>query len=324
MPTPGVGQALIRVDRVGICGSDLHIFHGKHPRATFPRIQGHEASGALVELGPNYTGSFRAGDRVTIDPLISCGSCYACRQHRSNCCPSLQVIGAHIDGLLQECAVLPVFTLHPANQLDPDLAALCEPVSVGVQAVHRGAVLSGEQILVVGAGPIGAAVALAAIDRGARVMAVDKLESRLDLMRHLGVEKTALADDTSLRDTVLDWTGGEGPPVAIDVVGAPSVIRQCCELVSPAGRVVIVGLSDQEVRLPIVDFTYKEMTILGSRASAGRFGEAIALVERYRDRLARLITHRFSLDETQAAIVFASEHPAECQKVIIDVSNGDN
>ena len=119
MLTPGAGQALIRVDRVGICGSDLHIFHGKHPRATFPRIQGHEASGEIVELGPDYTGTLQTGVRVTIDPLIPCGSCYACRQHRSNCCPRLVVIGAHIDGLLQEYAVVPDHTLHLANQRLP-------------------------------------------------------------------------------------------------------------------------------------------------------------------------------------------------------------
>jgi 2-desacetyl-2-hydroxyethyl bacteriochlorophyllide A dehydrogenase len=319
VPSPATGEVLIQTECVGICGSDVHIFHGRHPRATFPRIQGHEASALIVEFGPGYRGSLQPGDRVTIDPLIPCGTCYACRIDRSNCCPNITIIGAHVHGLLQEFAVVPLSTIHVARQLDAAEAALCEPMSVGVQAIDRGAVKPGEQVLVIGAGPIGAAVALAAIDRGARVLAVDRLKSRLEYLQALGVEATIVAGENDLRDAVFAWSGGNGPSVTIDVVGTPSVIRQCCELVSPAGRVVIVGLSDQEVSLPIVDFTYKEMTILGSRASAGKFPEAIDLVERYRERLRPLITHRFPLDEIQSALEFATDHPSETQKVMIVV-----
>jgi L-gulonate 5-dehydrogenase len=120
---------------------------------------------------------------------------------------------------------------------------------------------------------------------------------------------------------VRDWTGGDGPSVVVDAVGAPAVIRQCVDLVASAGRVVVIGLSDKEVSLPIIDFTRKELTILGSRNNAGHFGEAVDLVRRHRQRVATMITHSFPLDETPVAIKFAAEHPEEAEKVMVHVTD---
>jgi L-gulonate 5-dehydrogenase len=324
IPNPAPGEVLVRVERVGICGSDLHIFHGQHPRATFPRIQGHEASVRIVEIGGGYTGSLQVDDRVVIDPLLPCGTCYACRQGRGNCCPNVQVIGAHIDGLMQEFAVVPESALYAATSLSADLAALCEPLSIGVQAAHRAAIHTGEQVVVFGAGPIGAGVAIAAIDRGARVMAIERLASRLDHLMGLGAERAILAGESDIKEAVQEWTQGDGPAVTIDAVGTPSVIRQCCDLVAPAGRVVIVGLSKEEVSLPIADFTYKEMTILGTRGGVGRFPETLELLKRKSYLLVKLITHRFPLEEVQTALAFATDHAASSQKVMIEVWNASH
>ncbi len=318
-PVPGPGEILVRVERVGICGSDLHIFGGHHPTATFPRVQGHEASARVESLPDGYAGFLSAGDRVAVDPLITCGECYACRIGRSNCCPNLRVIGAHVDGFLQELIAVPHSNVYPVAALSADDVILCEPVSVGLQAVVRAGIEAGEHVLIIGAGPIGACTAIAAIDRGARVMMVDTVQERLDAALRFGADAIALANAPHLDDTIRDWSGPDGPPVTIDAVGHPSVIQQCCRLVAPAGRVVIVGLSDQQVSLPIVDFTYKEMTILGSRASARLFPEAIALVERHRSRLAGLISHRFSLADVQPAIEQAIADPVHTMKVIIDL-----
>ncbi len=328
-PIPGPGEALVRVERVGICGSDLHIYHGRHPYATYPRLQGHEIAGTVMVVNdqPPRGGAgightppeVTVGERVAIEPLLWCGRCYPCRQGRPNCCVNLQVIGAHVDGAFTEYISVPSRTLYPTGDLDAELAALCEPISIGVQAVARGQIGGGETVVVFGAGPIGQAVLLAAVDRRARVLVVDRLATRLELARHLGAEATVEAgDDVAAR--VREWAGEDGPAVTIDAVGAPAVIRACCELVASAGRVVIIGLSDQEVSLPIIDFTRKEMTILGSRNNAGLFGEAVALVRRHRDRVAKLVTHRYPLDRVLEAIEFAGEHPGEAEKVMIEVA----
>ncbi|HEU0116730.1 MAG TPA: zinc-binding alcohol dehydrogenase family protein [Thermomicrobiales bacterium] len=318
VPQLGVGEALVRLERVGICGSDLHLFHGKHPYASYPRVQGHEAAGVVVEKR-DAGGAVEVGQRVAIEPLIACGDCYPCRAGRRNCCVRLRVLGAHVDGCFREYVALPVSMLYSVGDLSADEAALAEPTSIGVQAAHRGAITAGEQVVVIGAGPIGAAVSLAALDRGARVMVVDRLPTRLRLMERLGVERTTVAGEEDVEAAIAAWTGGEGPAVMVDAVGAPSVIRQCCALVASAGRVVIIGLSDQEVSLPVIDFTRKEMTILGSRNNAGRFAEAIDLVGRHRARLGAMITDRYPLDAMPEAIQYAADHPAEVEKVMIEI-----
>jgi len=310
---------LVRIERVGICGSDMHIFSGHHPTATFPRIQGHECSAVIEAMDIASAADLKPGDRVAIDPLVPCGSCYACRIGRSNCCPTLQVIGAHRDGFLQEMISVPASNVYSAGDLSADQTVLTEPISVGLQAVRRAGVTPGEQVVIIGAGPIGLCTAIATIDAGGRALMIDTLASRLELAAAMGIERTLLAGHPQLDGDILEWTQGDGPPVVIDAVGHPSVIRQCCKLVAPAGRVVIVGLSDQEVALPIVDFTYKEMTILGSRASARLFPDSIALIERHGLALDRLITHRFPLHQTQDAIEFAISSPANAAKVIVEV-----
>ena len=320
-PAPGPGEAVVRVEVVGVCGSDLHIFHGTHPYATFPRIQGHELAGTVAAFGAGYAGPLRLGERVAVEPLLACGVCYPCRHGRGNCCVRLAVLGAHVDGALTEAIAVPTGSLYPTGALSAELAALVEPVSIGVQAVTRGAITAEDQVVVFGAGPIGQAVTLAAVDRGARVLVVDKLPTRLALAARLGAERTAEADAGDLAAVVADWTGGDGPGVTIDAVGVPATIRACVDLVASAGRVVIIGLSEKEVSLPIIDFTRKELTILGSRNNAGLFGEAVALVGRHPERVAALITHRYPLAETAAAIAFAAEHPAEAEKVLIRVAD---
>ena len=277
---PAPGEALVRIERVGVCGSDVSFFKGTHPYRRYPRIQGHEAAGRVIALGEGDPGGLTIGDLVAIDPLIACGTCYPCRIGRGNCCTDLKVLGAHVDGAFRELVALPVAMLYPANDLDPDLVALCEPISIAVQAATRGQIGPEDRVVVIGAGPIGAGICLAAADRGAGVMCVDLLPSRLELARVYGAERTVVAGEEDVEAVVADWTGGEGPTVAVDAVGAPQVIRQCCALVASAGRVVLVGLSEKEVSLPIIDFTRKEMTILGSRNNAGRFGEAVSLGRR--------------------------------------------
>jgi L-gulonate 5-dehydrogenase len=318
-PRPGSGEVLVRVERVGICGSDLHLYHGNHPYASYPRVQGHEFCGAVVGFGDGAAGPVAIGERVAVEPLLPCGECYPCRRGRPNCCARLQVMGAHRDGALVELIAVPAERVYPTGDLDVDLAALVEPVSIGVQAAARGEIGADENVVIFGAGPIGLATLLAALDRGARVMMVDRLANRLELARRLGAVETVVADRGDVAAAALAWTKGDGPAVTVDAVGSPAVIRSCVELVAHAGRVVVIGLSDQEVSLPIIQFTRKELTILGSRNNAGRFGEAVALVKRRRHDIGALITHRFPLGRIAEAFAVADRQQAAATKVMIEV-----
>ena len=318
-PDMGPDQAIIRVEAVGLCGSDLHFYLGDHPYVTYPQTQGHEFAGQIVALGQRYEGPLQVGERVAVEPLVPCGECYPCRQGRPNCCTRLAVLGAHQPGALVEKLAVRAASLYPVGDLDPELAALVEPISIGLHAVNRGATTAEDRVVIFGAGPIGQAVLLAATDRGACVMVVDKLASRLELARKLGADVVVNADQEDVTEAVGTWTNGDGASLVFEATGVPAVIRSAVDVVASAGRVVIIGLSNQEVSLPVIEFTRKELTILGSRNNAGIFGDAVALVRRNRDRVGLLITHRFPLEQTQQALEFALQHPTEAEKVIITV-----
>ena len=316
-PEPRAGEALVRVEAVGICGSDLHLYVGDHPYVRYPQIQGHEFAGIVERFGGRYDGPVRVGERVAVEPLQPCGECYPCRQGRPNCCTHLAVLGAHVPGALVDRIAVRASALYPVGDLDPELAALVEPVSIGLQGVNRGAVTAEDMVVVFGAGPIGQAVLLGAVDRGARVLVVDRLAARLDLARQLGAEEVVDASVEDAPAAIADWTSGDGPGVVCEATGVPAVIRTAVDVVASAGRIVILGLSTQEVALPVLEFTRKELTILGSRNNAGVFGDAVALVRRNQARARLLITHRFPLERAPEAVKFALEHPTEAEKVMI-------
>jgi L-gulonate 5-dehydrogenase len=315
------GSALVGIDAVGLCGSDLHLFQGDHPYSRFPLTQGHELAGRVLALPDDYEGELTIGDTVAIEPYFSCGTCYPCRRGRWNCCTQLRVLGAHVPGGLREVIAVPVEKLHATRGLDAELTAMVEPISIGMMAIDRGAVMAGDSVVVFGAGPIGLAILLGCEERGARVAVADLVDSRLALARRLGADLVINSRDASFRSELNAWTAGDGPGLLFDATGAPAVIRMCTDLVAPAGRVVIVGLSIEEVSIPVVDFTRKELSLLGSRA--GLFPEAVHLVERKPDLVRAVITHRFELEETEAALNFALEHPAEAEKVIVRVGAED-
>jgi L-gulonate 5-dehydrogenase len=199
-----------------------------------------------------------------------------------------------------------------------EVAALAEPVSIAVRAVNRGRVAAGERAVVFGAGPIGQAIAVAAMERGAAVLLVDRLERRLELARAAGAEGIAWTEADEVVDLARKWAGDGGPPVVLDATGAPAAIRAAVDVAPSAGRVVIVGMGPHEVALRVGSFTEKELDVLGtSVCTAAEFGEAVALVERNSARLAPLVTHEFAFDRAPEALVYAMENPTEVMKVVI-------
>jgi L-gulonate 5-dehydrogenase len=228
---------------------------------------------------------------------------------------SFSLIGIHEDGGLQERLCIAEEQVFPVDVASPVVAALVEPVSIAVRAVHRGRVTEGERVVVLGAGPIGQALLLAAQDRGASVVVVDLLESRLELARSLGAETLLW---TSADEVVARLRRERAPEVVIDATGVPAAVRAAVELVSSAGRVVQVGMSGDEVTFRLGSFTEKELDVLGvACCGSTEFGEAVDLVERNADRLAPLVSHEFDLAEAPDAVRFAMERPADVMKVVI-------
>jgi len=319
---PGPGQVLVRPEAIGICGSDYHFLTGDIVTPPefgpqFPRIQGHEVAARVAARGPDCPPGLQLGQRVALFPMSWCGECYACTHGRRNACPNFRIIGVHVEGGLADYLTIAAERAFPVADLDAPLAAFCEPMSIAVHAVERGEVGEGEPVFVIGGGPIGQSVALCALDRGARVMMTDLVDSRLDVARANGVE-VVNAGKADAVAAARDWAGTAGPPVVFECVGVPATVRQAVDMVSSAGRVVIVGIGHEEVSLPVNAFTERELSILGSTVCTREdFAEAIRIVGAHRKAVARLITHERPLADTAAAVAHAMANPDEVMKLVI-------
>jgi 2-desacetyl-2-hydroxyethyl bacteriochlorophyllide A dehydrogenase len=277
-PKPGPGEALVSVAATGICAGDMYFYLGKNPYAVYPQICGHEIAGTVAEVGPGETG-FQPGDRVVVEPFIGCGECYPCRIGKPNCCMKLTILGIHEPGGFAEYLTAPVRNLHRIpDGLTSAFASFAEPVAIGVQSCRRGEVSERDAVLILGCGPIGLAILEVAKARGARIFATDAIPARLETAKEFGAETLPAGAD--LLPAVLERTGGEGMPVVMEATGDVKAMESTVDLVAAGGRIVIVGLVKQGlgVTLPGLDFTRKEMTIVGSRASTNCFPESLELL----------------------------------------------
>ncbi|MGZ4334635.1 MAG: alcohol dehydrogenase catalytic domain-containing protein [Gaiellaceae bacterium] len=320
----GPGELVVRPEVVGLCGSDFHYFHGdigltEDADELYPRIQGHEFSAIVEDVGPDCPPGFAAGQRVAVWPLSACGHCHCCRIGRENACENISLIGVHVDGALQELLRVPAHQAYPVAVDDPRLAAFIEPMSIAFHTVVRGRVEADEHVLVLGAGPIGQAVAIAALDRGAKVLLVDRIAGRLERCAS-GADLAVAGEGDDLEARAREWTGGELPEVVVEATGAKEPMRLALDLVAAAGRVVVVALSAHDVPLRVGILSHRELDVLGVSCCQGHeFAAAADLVARHRDAVAPLLTHDFSLEEAPQAIAFAIEHPDEVMKAVVHV-----
>jgi L-gulonate 5-dehydrogenase len=314
---PRPGELLVRPEAVGLCGSDFHYFHG-HLGGAFPRVQGHEFSAIVEAAGEGCPPGLATGRRVAVWPLSACGECHACSIGRENACERISLIGIHSDGALQERLVVPAAQAIAVDDLDARLTAFIEPASIAVRTVVRGRVSAGEHVLVLGAGPIGQAVAIAALDRGAVVLVADRIESRLELARAYGCEVAVMAPGEDIAARARAWAGGEAPEVVVEATGAVEPMRMALGAVAQAGRVVVVALSGHDVPLPVGQLAFRELDLLGvSVCTAAEFAAAAALVKRWEHAVAPLLTHDFPLEQAPEAIAYASANPAEVMKAVV-------
>lgn len=263
-PVPEAGDDLVAVDirHIGVCGTDLHIFQGKHPFMTYPRLIGHELSGVVAGEG---TTRLPPGTPVVINPYLECGVCIACRKGRPNCCVRLRVLGVHTDGGMCERIVMPEANLYPAGALDLRQAAMVEFLAIGAHAVRRSEAAPGDRALVVGMGPIGIGAALFARRAGAEVTVMDVSEKRLAFARDaLGFHGVILAGPDAI-SAASDATGGEFYDVVFDATGNPRAMEASFGLVAHSGTLVMVGVINADITFSDPDLHRREMRVLASR-----------------------------------------------------------
>ncbi len=324
---PGPADVILRPEVVGICGSDLHVYAGdigalSGARSFFPRIQGHEFSAVVEQAGQACPADVKTGDRVAVWPLRGCGRCYPCRAGRANACVSLELVGIHRDGGLQQLLSVPASQVFRVGDLEPEPTAFIEPMSIAVHALNRADIRAGQQVVILGAGPIGLATVIAATAAGARVMATDPVAARRDLAVTVGAGHVAWGSDDELLGAVRDWTRRKGPPRVIDTTGDPAALAQATGMVCSAGRVVVVGMSAAAAPLRSGVFPEKEIDVAGSScATATDFRTAIRLVRAYRESIATLFSHRFPLTGAREAIECVASSPADAVKVLITVGS---
>jgi 2-desacetyl-2-hydroxyethyl bacteriochlorophyllide A dehydrogenase len=291
------GEALVKVHRIGVCGTDIHAFNGKQPFFSYPRILGHELGVEVLAVAPNVT-NVAPGDRCAIEPYLNCGKCIACRRGKGNCCTSLKVLGVHTDGGHRERIVVPAAKLHPSKKLTLEQLALVETLGIGAHAVDRAQIEAGETALVIGTGPIGLAVIQFAQAAGARVIAMDVNDARLAFCRDtLGVAHTVNATSPDVVAELETLTNGDLPTAVFDATGNPRSMMASFNYPAHGGRLVFVGLFQGDVTFNDPNFHKRELTLMGSRnARSADFPRIIELIETGKVDTTPWITHRAPFD----------------------------
>jgi len=316
-PTPGPGEALIRVHAVGICGSDAECYRGTHPLPNYPRLPGHEFAGEIAAVPGDWSGP-PVGTRVAVDPAIHCGQCYACRIGRYNCCANVSIAGVHRPGAMAEYALARADQLFPLpHDMSFDVAAVVETLSIGAQVADRAAILQDDRVVILGAGAIGLCCLLLARNAGASVLVSEPLDWRRDLAAELGADRVIDPTVTPLSDAVRDVSDGYGAHVAIDATGEIEGAEAAVSIAGSAARIVILTLRDEPMRLHPWQLVRQELTLLGSRLTRADFGDLLALVASGKAPLERLVTHRYPLAEAPAAFRVACNRPPGLIKTIV-------
>jgi 2-desacetyl-2-hydroxyethyl bacteriochlorophyllide A dehydrogenase len=310
-------HALVRPRRVGICGTDFHIFEGKHPFLKYPRVMGHELAVEIIDAPPGS--GLSSGEVCVVNPYLSCGHCVACRSGNPNCCANISVLGVHQDGGMVRAFSVPVGNLIRADGLNADQSATVEFLAIGAHAVRRAAVTGRDRVLVVGAGPIGLGVALFARLAGGTVAVFDTdAERTATAVVLLHVDALPANGDTV--QAARGFTDGDGFDVVFDATGSQPAIEQGFDLVAHGGRYVLVSVVKETITFADPDFHRKEMTLLGSRNATNEdFQRVIAAIRIGDVPVDRLITHRTSLANAALDIPVWATQKSGLIKAIIEI-----
>ena len=321
-PIASSDEVLLKVRRIGLCGSDLNSYRGKNPMVSFPRVPGHEVAATVVELPQGLSSSYpdlTVGSNVTLSPYTQCGKCPSCLRDRPNACQFNETLGVQRDGALAEYIAIPAGKLYTAK-LNLEELCLIEPLTVGFHAVARGRAKAEDTVAIIGCGGVGLGAVAASSFRGARTIGIDVDDAKLALAAKAGATDTINTNRDGLRARLQELTDGRGPDVIIEAIGLPQTFRAAVEEVAFTGRVVYIGYAKEPVAYETRLFVQKELDILGSRnALPGDFLEVIAMLEASRFPVKEAVSQIVPFDEAPSIFKAWSDTPAAYSKIMISL-----
>ena len=313
-PRPARGDVLIRVKAVGICGTDIHVWHGERPDVTLPRVMGHEFSG-IVETDSE---KFKKGERVVVDPVVSCGSCVSCKRGYPNLCSTVKCLGVQVEGAFCDLVAIPENKVYRfPDSLSFVQATMIEPYSIASEVMFRGAPVSGEKALVFGAGPIGLGILEGLKLRGLSVMVTDFVDSRLEKAEILGAERVVNGKKEDLAEAVKSFTEDFGLDFTVDAVGTPRIMESAITMAAPGGRIVVLGFNPEPAQVPELLLVRKELKVMGTRMNCNRFPEVLEWFERKQVHPDTLLSAVYPLEKINEAFEYIAENPESTLKVVI-------
>ncbi|MDI9800816.1 Zn-dependent oxidoreductase [Citrobacter koseri] len=320
IPEPAAGDVRVKVKQAGICGSDSHIYRGHNPFAKYPRVIGHEFFGVIDAVGEGVSHA-RVGERVSVDPVISCGHCYPCSIGKPNVCTSLVVLGVHRDGGFSEYAVVPAknaFTIPDA--ISDKHAVMVEPFTIAANVTGQVNPTENDIALIYGAGPMGLTTvqALKGVYNVKEVIVADRIDERLEMAKESGADWVINNGQQSLQD-FLDEKGLK-PTLIVDAACHPSILQEAISLASPAARIVLMGFSSDPCQIVQQGITGKELSIYSSRLNANKFPVVIGWLEKGLINPDKLVTHTFNYHHVTDAIELFEKDQRHCCKVLLTFS----
>ena len=322
MPVIGADEVLIQIKRIGVCGSDIHVWHGLHPYTSYPVVQGHEVAGLVYEVGAQVKAPFPVGSKVVFMPQVTCGTCYPCRNGMENICDNLKVMGFQSPGAAQEYFAVPAEkVLLLPNVVSLDQAALIEPISVAVHAISRAGGVEGKKVLVLGAGNIGNLVGQVALASGARSLLItDVSEYKLDKARQCGLFHAINARKINIRDAIQAVMGADQADVIFECVGLQETIHDAVQNARKGSDIVVVGVFGVRPEVDMGLIQDRELTVIGTLMyQKPDYERAIDLVANDKLKLGGLVTHRFLFQQYQAAYEMIDNLAGENMKVMIEL-----
>lgn len=317
IPLPQKGEALLRIKYCGICGSDVAVFNGNQPFASYPRIPGHEFSAEIVHI-EGEQGKLKNGMQVTANPYFNCKECYPCKRGKVNCCENNQTMGVQREGAFAEYVVMPVEKIINGNGLPLQELAVVEPFSISYHAINRSEVQPNDNVLVIGAGPIGIFAMIAAKLRGANVYIADLFDKRLELAKNIGADTVINSNNHDLCATIRELTDNNGVDVCVDAVGSERAFKSCIENTCFGGKIILIGNGKKETTFNHSILVKKEISLYGSRNSLNDFEPIIRLISSKYINISSAITHVYKMYQAEEAFLALVENDGSKTKVLIE------
>lgn len=322
-PQAGPGEALLEVMYCGICGADVASYTGNQPFTTYPRIPGHEFSARIVEIPENDKG-LKAGDIVTANPYFNCKTCYSCKRGHVNCCTDNQTMGVQRDGSYREYITMPVERIFPGKGLSAKQLALVEPFTISYHALHRAKINPGDNVLIVGAGPIGLFATITAKALGANVYVADLLDGRLDKALYFGADGVINSSKTNLVEESMKITNGNGFDVCVEACGSSVTFLACIDCAAFAANIILIGNGKKETTFLHSILLKKELNVFGSRNSlSSDFEAVIDLIASGKVDVMKMVSEVYPIDRADEAFKALVSNDGSLAKVLIEINKED-